>query len=629
MRAPRIETLLISLVLLVAAGVALAAAYAPSIAPPQHADPGLERAHETPPSPGTNRPDHPGSALQEATHASDDGMPLLPDISIDAQRATAVVTIVGGIGTLVLVVAIARQRIGKVALPRQRTTGPGVPVDRWRADMRVFGRDAQRVVLSIVVRGSAALQSAWIAAQHAASVAFTHVRRAPGQLDVHGDQHPLVPCEKWTSHIEAGYHVPPTCSPPTDDHAGKPGADTADAPGIAGRIVPDIAPDAQDRIATTTHALADYPGDSQLKDARHETDVRQNLAASLQGVEETIDTGDLDAPLSIDVMTERAAMVIATILDISERQGMTRSVVTFGEASIDHRRARVHLMIDAHPGETELLAALPERVKTALPGAQAQWRQTTHAQAVLTCVIPGNLPTTQIGRLLLPVGQHEPVSRLPTIHRGAPAISFLPLRTWRHIGFYGGKAIDTASSALVSLLYAEAPAALAVTIIDQGQISAYYKGAPHLVPMPGSATESLIALGRAMRRIAESDGVVRPLLIVLVEPDASTFAAYDDLITRLARHPAAPVYTLLVQHRLPEFHRWRHASVITHSGEPQRAADERRSSSETLRIVAPHLRIERRSCACDATLLATLTASLRGGLSAQGMPSVWNLIQVS
>jgi hypothetical protein len=628
MRAPRIETLLISLVLLVAAGVALAAAYAPSIAPPQHADPGLEQAHKTPPSPGTNTPERPGSALQEATHASNDGIPPLPDISIDAQRATASVTIAGGIVTLVLVIAITRQRIGKVALPRCRTTGPGVPADRWHADMRVFGRNAKQAVLSVVVRGGAALQSAWIAAQHAASAAFARARRVPDQLDMHGDQHPLVPCEQWTPRIEHEYPDVQTCSSPTDDYAVNPVADTADVPGIAGRIVPDIASDAQDRIATTTHAPADDPGDSQLKDAWHATDVRQNPAAPLQGVEETIDTGDLDAPLSIDVMTERAAMVIATILDIGDRQGMTRSVVTFGEASIDHRRARVYLMIDAHPGETELLTALPERVKTALPGAQAQWRQTSHAQALLTCVIPGNLPTTQSGRLLLPVGQHEPVSRLPTIHRGASAISFLPLRTWRHIGFYGGKAIDTASSALVNLLYAEAPAALAVTIIDQGQISAYYKGAPHLVPMPGSATESLIALGRAMRHVAESDGAIRPLLIVLVEPDAPTFAAYDDLIARLARYPAAPVYTLLVQRRLPETNRWRSASVITHDGDPQRTAGGRRSSSEMLRIVAPHLRIERRACACDATFLTVMTASLRGISGAQGKPSAWNLVRV-
>jgi len=628
MRAPRIETLLISLVLLVAAGVALAAAYAPSIAPPQHADPGLERAHKTPPSPGTNTPERPGSALQEATHASNDGIPPLPDISIDAQRATASVTIAGGIVTLVLVIAITRQRIGKVALPRCRTTGPGVPADRWHADMRVFGRNAQQAVLSVVVRGGAALQSGWIAAQHAASAAFARVRRAPGQLDVHGDQHPLVPCEQWTPRIEHEYPDVQTCSSPTDDYAVNPVADTADVPDAAGRIVPDIAPDAQDRTATTTHAPADDPGDSQLKDAWHATDVRQNPAAPLQGVEETIDTGDLDAPLSIDVMTERAAMVIATILDIGERQGMTHSVVTFGEASIDHRRARVHLMIDAHPDETELLTALPERVKTALPGAQAQWRQTSHAQALLTCVIPGNLPTTQSGRLLLPVGQHGPVSRLPTIHRGAPAISFLPLRTWRHVGFYGGKAIDTASSALVGLLYAEAPAALAVTIIDQGQISAYYEGAPHIVPMPGSAADSLTALGRAMRHVAESDGAIRPLLIVLVEPDAPTFAAYDDLIARLARYPAAPVYTLLVQRRLPETNRWRSASVITHDGDPQRTAGGRRSSSEMLRIVAPHLRIERRACACDATFLTVMTASLRGISGAQGKPSAWNLVRV-
>jgi hypothetical protein len=293
MRAPRIETLLISLVLLVAAGVALAAAYAPSIAPPQHADPGLEQAHKTPPSPGTNTPERPGSALQEATHASNDGIPPLPDISIDAQRATASVTIAGGIVTLVLVIAITRQRIGKVALPRWRTTGPGVPADRWHADMRVFGRNAQQAVLSVVVRGGAALQSAWIVAQHAASAAFARARRVPDQLDMHGDQHPLVPCEQWTPRIEHEYPEVQTCSSPTDDYAVNPVADTADVPDAAGRIVPDIAPDAQDRTATTTHAPADDPGDSQLKDAWHATDVRQNPAAPLQGVEETIDTGDL------------------------------------------------------------------------------------------------------------------------------------------------------------------------------------------------------------------------------------------------------------------------------------------------------------------------------------------------
>ncbi|WP_448545706.1 hypothetical protein [Roseiflexus sp.] len=629
MSAPRIETLLISLVLLVAAGVALAAAYAPSIAPPQHADPGQERVHEALPSPGTNTPERPESAVQEATHVTDDGILPLPDISIDAQRATAGVTIAGGIVTLVLVVAITRQRIGKATPPCQRTTGPGVPIDRLRADMRVFGRTAQQAALSAVGCGSAAFQNAWIAAQHAASAAFARLRRAPGQPDVHGDQHPLVPCEQWTPRVEHGYPDVQTCLPPNDDYAVNPVADTADVPDAAGRIVPDIAPHVQDRIATTTHAPEDYLSDRHLKDAWHATDVRQNPATPLRGIEATIDTGDPDAPLSIDVMTERAAMVIATILDIGERQGMTRSVVTFGEASIDHRRARVHLMIDAHPGETELLAALPEKVQTALPGAQAQWRQTTYAQTVLTCVIPANLPTTQSGRLFLPIGQHGPASRLPTIHRSTPAISFLPLRTWRHIGFYGGKAIDTASSALVGLLYAEAPAALAVTIIDQGQISAYYEGTPHIVPMPGSAAESLIALARAMRHVAESDGAIRPLLIVLVEPDAPTFAAYDDLIARLARYPAAPVYTLLVQRRLPETNRWRSASVITHDGEPQRTTGGRRSSSEMLRIVAPHLRIERRACACDATFLAAMTASLRGSSSTPEMPSVWNLVKVS
>ncbi len=627
MRAPRIETLLISLVLLVAAGVALAAAYAPSIAPPQHADSGQERAHEAPPFLGTSRLERRGGALQEATHTIDDAIPPLPDISIDAQRTIAGVTIIGGIVALVLVVAVTRRRIGKATRPQRGATGPGVRA--VCAYMRTFWRTAQQATASVVVCGSTALRRAWIAAQHIASAAFARTERAAGQRDMLNDQPLPVLCEQWTSHIEAGNNVTRADSPPTGDHSEKPGADTAGVSSVAGRT-PESTSGKQDRIVTTPHAPeANLSDDSHPKDARHATDVRQNLAAPLQRSEGTIDNCDPEAPLSIDVMTERAAMVIATILDIGERQGMTRSVVTFGEATIEHRRARVQLMIDAHPGETELLAVLPERVETALPGSQAQWQPSTNTQAVLTCVIPGNLPTTPSGRLLLPVGQHEPVLRLPAIHRSVPAISFLPLRTWRHIGFYGGKAIAEASSALVGLLYAEAPSALAVTIIDQGQISAYYNGAPHIVPIPASAAESLIALGRAMRRVAESGSAVRPVLIVLVEPDAPTFAAYDDLIIRLARYPAAPVYTLLVQSRLPETNRWRHASVFTHDGARQRVAGERKSSSGTLRIVASHLRIERRSCACDATFLAAMTASLRGSSGAQGMPSVWNLVEVS
>ncbi|MGQ9828788.1 MAG: hypothetical protein ACUVSW_13090 [Roseiflexus sp.] len=613
MRTPRIETLLIGLVLLVAAGVALAATWVPSIAPLRRDDYGQERAHEMPPFPETNRPERPGGAVQETTHTIDKGP---PPISIDAQRATAGVTIVGGIAALVLAVAITRQQIDKATQSCQGATRAGVFAERICAYLRVFGRTAQRAALSATARGGAALQRAWIVARHAASAAPTHTKRILEHLDMSR------PYEQSKPYIEAGYNIPRTCSTPTGDQGRKPGADSANVPDATGRV-PEIASDRQDRIATTIHDPESHLSDGHLKDTRRETDVQQNPAASFPA---TKGTNDPDTPLSTDVMTERAAMVIATILDIGEQQGMIRSAITFGEATIDRRRARVRLIIDAHPAEAELLATLPERVQTALPGAQAQWQPTTHAQTVLTCVTPGNLHTTQSGHLLLPVAQHKSVVRLPIIQRSVSAISFLPLRTWRHIGFYGSRAIDTAGLALVGLLYVEAPDALAITIIDQGQISAYYKGAPHLIPMPGSATESLIALGHAMRRVAESDSAVRPLLIVLVEPDAPTFAAYDDLITRLARYPAAPVYTLLVRRRPPETN-WRYASVITPDGEPQHATG--KSSSEILRIVLPHMRIERQFCACDATFLAAMTAFLRSGSDAQEMPSVWSLVKVS
>jgi hypothetical protein len=330
--------------------------------------------------------------------------------------------------------------------------------------------------------------------------------------------------------------------------------------------------------------------------------------------------------------TDSAAAAVAAVLDVYARQGLVHSVVTFAEASVERRRAQVRLTVVAHPNEARTLEDLPDRVQTTIPGSKATWQRTTQAQPVLTITIHGPVPALRGGCLLLPAARHQSGSRLPAINRRAPAVSFLPLRTWRHIGFYGSKAIDSACAALIDLLYAEAPDALAVTVIDQGQISSLCRGTPHLVPTPGAAADSLIALGRAVRSFQHSGSAVRSLLIVLVAPDTTMLRAYTDLVARLLRRPDVPVYTMLVQSRTPNVTRHPHPSlpaVITGGGAGQSTDTSDAPPPGMARILTPHMRIERQCHVYNAAQLAALIAALCAGSVQSLRPTVWDVTGAS
>jgi hypothetical protein len=262
-----------------------------------------------------------------------------------------------------------------------------------------------------------------------------------------------------------------------------------------------------------------------------------------------------------------------------------------------------------------------------MPGARAQWQHTSSAQPVLNVALRGALPAMCGSPMLLPVARHQPIARLPAINRGTLAVSFLPLRTWRHVGFYGGKAVESASSALVDLLYIEAPETLAVTIIDDGQISSLCAGMPHLVSPPGAAVDSLMTLGRATRFFLHSDSAARQLLIVLVEPDTTMLRIYGDLVARLLRHTYAPVYTLLVQTRQPDA-LWRLPlpAVMTGDRIGRSGNEADQPPPGRVRIVAAHMRIERQSSIYDATRLAALAAVLRSCTGAPLPPTVWDAV---
>lgn len=371
-----------------------------------------------------------------------------------------------------------------------------------------------------------------------------------------------------------------------------------------------------------THRIPAFPGAIRAV----QSEKHPSTAASQQS----------DAPSAPDatedyqsITTDSAAAVVAAVLDVYEQQELAQSVVTFAEAIIERQRAQVRLMVAAHPDEARTLGALPEQVQTIIPGSKAQWRRTAQAQPVLTITLHSNVSLKRGSRLLLPVARRQSGARLPAIHRSAPAVSFVPLRAWRHIGFYGSKAVESASAALIDLLYAESPEALAVTIIDQGQVSSLCTGMPHLVPAPGAAAESLAALGRAVRSFHPSGSAVRPLLIILVAPDATMLSVHTDLVTRLLRRPDAPVYTMLVQTRMPDVAQRQHPllpAVITGGGSGQSNGAGDVPSPGMVRILAPHVRLERQCHVYDAGHLAALAALLRVGADKPLFPTVWDAL---
>lgn len=328
---------------------------------------------------------------------------------------------------------------------------------------------------------------------------------------------------------------------------------------------------------------------------------------------------------------DTAATSAALAMHAYETYGKLRSSVLLVEACASVRDAWARLTIDPHPDETTALATLPERLLETWPGSHIAWRSNAHGPPELQIAMRHHVLTPDHAAFLLPVAQRTPTRGVPVIRHSDTSILYLPLRTWRHAGLYGDLAMDTLHAALTGLLYAEAPETLALTIVDQGQISPLYENVPHLVRIPCAAPDALAAIGRTLRLACARRADVRPALIVLVEPDADTLAALTGLLTRLRRQPDAPLHLLLVQSRLAEGARQRHAilpAIITPGGQG-RASWLSRQRAQPARgvthIVAPGLRVAGQSYTCDAARLAALLAPLHAAKRESLPPTLWDL----
>ncbi|MFQ3632772.1 hypothetical protein [Roseiflexus sp.] len=636
MSAPRIETLLISLIVLVATGVALAAAYAPP-APRQPQAEILQKALDDT-TEASNAP--PGEQRSYDRSAVSDAVSVVVDMAIqqigqlDADGRIALPAMSGVVALMLAIVAARRRRhvAGATCWRRseiRRSASAwewGASILRWRAmtlrraqtrsgvgyRLPVFPgaiRAMQRGRgVPLQYRKRRTLNNGVLGTSLRSIIRFGHQVASASHFVGWGAGDRV---DEGNKALDCGKHIRTLQNLSPKDRED----DRTEAPGCEQHIphLNNTAPTSEKE-----ELLVDQTADSYCVTAA----LQQSDAQSAPGA-----TGDYQS-----ITTDRAIAVVAAVLDICERQELAQSVITFAEASVERQWMQVRLMVAAHPNETRALGALPEQVQTLLPRSRAQWRRATQAQPVLAITLHGDISTMRGGHLLMPIARHRFDSRLPAIRRSTPAVSLAPLRAWRHLGFYGGKAIESASSALIDLLYTEAPDMLAVTIIDHGQISSFCQGAPHLVPTPGAAADSLIALGHAVRSFQHPGSAVRSLLIVLVEPDTTVLKIHADLVARLLRRPDMPVYTVLVQTRVPDAAQRQHThlpAVVTGGGSGQSLGTGGSPPAGTVRILAPHIRLERQCHVYDAAHLAVLAALLRTS-SVEPLPAtVWDTLQTS
>lgn len=304
---------------------------------------------------------------------------------------------------------------------------------------------------------------------------------------------------------------------------------------------------------------------------------------------------------------ERVQAAMA-VIDQIWRDLCLHSVVT----AVDTPRALgsgpVIVTIELHPEDGGRLDDLPTRLIQERPTWRAAWRR-----GLLSIVVQTEGATAPTGGpLLLPVLSHG---------RGGKLARFLPLASCQHLGLYGSDALRTLQAVLGELLFAQPPSDLALMIIDQGELTPLYRDVAHLVPvtLDGEAALKLLA-DMLQRHIATTDVLtqVRPLLLVVVEPDDARLQALSTIITRLRAAPEAPLHVLLVQERLRRAGRELYAllpALITGAG--QGSADLLPGCTEwpkhgAARLAWQKMRLEGRPLCIDDSSLAAMITQLRG-----------------
>jgi hypothetical protein len=406
-------------------------------------------------------------------------------------------------------------------------------------------------------------------------------------------------------------------------------------PRRTGRVVADLSPESMSVEVAPAHLRDDTmsidmtnakPDAASLSDisAMHavesgETEHKNNAPAADAAVPWTAEDRALAVAHALaEIWAEHAAsrgtpIQSATIaLDTSSTPGRAGAV----------REPPVLVSIDGHPDEEALTRELPERIVARHPTWQSTWRKDRLEVVVAAddAQSPISVPP------IMPVLAHG---------RGGTTIHFFPLATWQHLGFYGAGALGALHAALASLLFAQPPSDLALAILDNGEVTPLYRDVAHLVPLPADAHDTIDLLAQALRHGAVSsvhDGALtlRPLVLVVVEPDDPLLTRLSGLVARLQARPTAPLHLLIVQERLSSAGRELYAllpGLITSGGQgstallPGQGAWPRPGEA---RLIGRGMRLEGRPIALDEAATATQLRPLHGRRA--GLPAVlWDI----
>jgi hypothetical protein len=234
--------------------------------------------------------------------------------------------------------------------------------------------------------------------------------------------------------------------------------------------------------------------------------------------------------------------VAAAIGNVWAEWGIASQVLAL-DTRVGRGKGRVLVTIDVLPDEEARFGELPAVLEARQLAWKVRWQSAGRGTAMLAIDVSARGERPVGGPMLIPALAHG---------KGNGTLRFVPLATVNHLGIYGSGATQTLHAILTSLLYTQPPDALAVAMWDTGQITPLYRGVAHLVPPP----EELDRVTRAAT--PPFDGTeqardVRPVLLVVIEPEAAQLAALTTMLQRLRSQPDLAVHLILVQeHARPE-----------------------------------------------------------------------------
>lgn len=299
---------------------------------------------------------------------------------------------------------------------------------------------------------------------------------------------------------------------------------------------------------------------------------------------------------------DRALAVAGVLAELWDAHALRSPILAIDTVSATGS-GQVVVTIDAHADEEEGLGSLPERIVECRPAWRAGWQR---GQLAIVVAAAGVRPPAG-GPLIAPILAHG---------RGHRTLRFYPFNSHRHLGLYGGSALAALHAMLGSILFTQPPANVALAMLDAGEITPLYRGVAHLVVPPGSAHEALELLTQTIRRGVR--GSVRPLLLVVVEPDDAILTLLLGIVARLRARPSTPVHMIIVQEQLRSAGRELYSllpALLTSGGRgaaallPGQGEWPKRGEA---RLVGRGMRLDGREIRLDEAAIAAQLAQLRG-----------------